>query len=284
MSVDPLSPDYPSWTPYAFAMNRVIDGIDLDGLEWVYTPLKHSGGQFYLGIGFSGDFSDVSFPEGITIEDYKTAIKVQFDETITKSFGSGYSGVLEFNPDYDGNQVTPSLLILTSKPPANRDPDAPYIAGGTTYEISAVQLYNKHGNINSPESLALSAIHELFHTIRLDHPFEITQGDDATLVGVGVNQFETVNGTHKNIFQHIMNYGLITIDGIKLSDLWGNQDGELLTPGQLDFLIQEIDLQRSGYGKLNYDSNLSDEENDSRYYEYILDYWDQTRGTKIQKK
>jgi RHS repeat-associated protein len=34
LSVDPLTRGYPSWTPYAFAMNRVIDGIDLDGLEW----------------------------------------------------------------------------------------------------------------------------------------------------------------------------------------------------------------------------------------------------------
>ena len=34
LSVNPLAPDYPSWTPYAFAMNRVIDGVDLDGLEW----------------------------------------------------------------------------------------------------------------------------------------------------------------------------------------------------------------------------------------------------------
>ncbi|MEM9889146.1 MAG: hypothetical protein AAF849_24960, partial [Bacteroidota bacterium] len=33
-SVDPLTASYPSWTPYAFAMNRVIDGIDLDGLEY----------------------------------------------------------------------------------------------------------------------------------------------------------------------------------------------------------------------------------------------------------
>ncbi len=32
--MDPLTKDYPSWTPYAFAMNRVIDGVDLDGLEW----------------------------------------------------------------------------------------------------------------------------------------------------------------------------------------------------------------------------------------------------------
>ena len=34
LSVDPLTKDYASWTPYAFAMNRVIDGIDIDGLEW----------------------------------------------------------------------------------------------------------------------------------------------------------------------------------------------------------------------------------------------------------
>ena len=34
LSVDPLEKGYPSWSPYPFAMNRPIDGIDLDGLEW----------------------------------------------------------------------------------------------------------------------------------------------------------------------------------------------------------------------------------------------------------
>ena len=37
LSVDPLMKSYPSWSPYPFAMNRVIDGIDLDGLEWKST-------------------------------------------------------------------------------------------------------------------------------------------------------------------------------------------------------------------------------------------------------
>lgn len=35
LSVDPLAKDYAGHTPYAFAMNRVIDGIDMDGLEYV---------------------------------------------------------------------------------------------------------------------------------------------------------------------------------------------------------------------------------------------------------
>jgi RHS repeat-associated protein len=34
LSIDPLAPDYPWNSPYAFSENRVIDGIDLEGLEW----------------------------------------------------------------------------------------------------------------------------------------------------------------------------------------------------------------------------------------------------------
>ncbi len=35
LSVDPITATYPSLTPYQFASNRTIDGIDLDGLEFV---------------------------------------------------------------------------------------------------------------------------------------------------------------------------------------------------------------------------------------------------------
>ncbi|MBB6463776.1 hypothetical protein HNR74_004994 [Flammeovirga kamogawensis] len=33
--MDPLTASYSSWTPYPFAMNKVINGVDLDELEWV---------------------------------------------------------------------------------------------------------------------------------------------------------------------------------------------------------------------------------------------------------
>lgn len=39
-SVDPIAADYPWNSPYAFAENRVIDGIDLEGLEWAGKILK----------------------------------------------------------------------------------------------------------------------------------------------------------------------------------------------------------------------------------------------------
>jgi len=39
LSVDPITKQYPELTPYQFASNRPIDGIDLDGLEYA-PPMK----------------------------------------------------------------------------------------------------------------------------------------------------------------------------------------------------------------------------------------------------
>src|SRR6218665_926192 len=51
-AVDPLFRKYPHNSPYAFSENRVIDGIDLEGLEFYYTV----NGQF---LGKVGDSQDV---------------------------------------------------------------------------------------------------------------------------------------------------------------------------------------------------------------------------------
>ena len=46
LSVDPITSSYPMLTPYQFASNRPIDGIDLDGLEYVtYTITISLGGK-----------------------------------------------------------------------------------------------------------------------------------------------------------------------------------------------------------------------------------------------
>ncbi len=48
MSVDPSKKDYPYLTPYQFASNSPISGIDLDGLEYYYA----ADGKF---LGQGGD-------------------------------------------------------------------------------------------------------------------------------------------------------------------------------------------------------------------------------------
>jgi hypothetical protein len=45
LSVDPIAKSYPELTPYQFASNRPIDGIDLDGLEYLRASVVRKGGM-----------------------------------------------------------------------------------------------------------------------------------------------------------------------------------------------------------------------------------------------
>jgi RHS repeat-associated protein len=47
LSLDPLAPDYPHNSPYAFSENRVIDAVELEGLEKVHYTLSRAGGVAY---------------------------------------------------------------------------------------------------------------------------------------------------------------------------------------------------------------------------------------------
>ena len=48
LSLDPLSPNYPYLTPYQFASNRPIDGIDRDGLEF----LKYNDSYIKMSVDY----------------------------------------------------------------------------------------------------------------------------------------------------------------------------------------------------------------------------------------
>jgi hypothetical protein len=53
LSVDPLEKHYPWNSTYAFAMNRVIDGIDLEGLEYLRADIariKVTGGEVHINL------------------------------------------------------------------------------------------------------------------------------------------------------------------------------------------------------------------------------------------
>jgi RHS repeat-associated protein len=51
LSVDPLMKGYPMLTPYQFASNRPIDGIDLDGLEYLSANVAFSSGDAFYNSG-----------------------------------------------------------------------------------------------------------------------------------------------------------------------------------------------------------------------------------------
>jgi len=53
-AVDPLAPEYPWNSPYAFSENRVFDGIELEGLEWV-------------NVNADGEETSVNFDPGLPL-------------------------------------------------------------------------------------------------------------------------------------------------------------------------------------------------------------------------
>src|SRR5438093_3587342 len=56
LSVDPLTKKYPELTPYQFASNRPIDGIDLEGLEYATFSIYVDKNQKVTKINVTTDY------------------------------------------------------------------------------------------------------------------------------------------------------------------------------------------------------------------------------------
>ncbi len=65
-AIDPLTTDYPWNSPYAFSENRVIDGIELEGLEVVLVNQKDDAGIYQAGIGNKDKSAIHIFTHGAT--------------------------------------------------------------------------------------------------------------------------------------------------------------------------------------------------------------------------
>jgi RHS repeat-associated protein len=277
LSVDPLTKNYPALTPYQFASNRPIDGIDQDGLEWNKTTDKGGHTNITVNVDLSLDKNLRLTPE--QLKEYKDGINAELGKVLRYSSGNQYTGVVTYNGKQGGGRLVPKLNIYGegSNLPGLR------ITGMTTNGASSINIYRKDGSLRSVEDVAIDGVHELFHTLRVEHPFEKTQSADTKLVKIGPNQFKSVASTSPNILYNIMNYSVITIDGQKLGDLWKTKKPSLLTSGQIKLINSEISLQMQGYGIYKYDKNLSLRQNESNFKKYYNDYWLNAPGTDVKK-
>jgi RHS repeat-associated protein len=260
-SVDPLAASYPWNSPYAFAENRVIDGIDLEGREWSTTKDKQGNvSHVNVNVNFSVD-AEVIEKYGLStsdIETYKQTISKALDRVIRTATDGKVGGSVTFNP-VDAKKIgvsVPSLNILLG----TLREDGLFEEGSTTFQSATVSINNRSG-LKGLTIFGLDAVHELFHTIRLDHPFAVTQSLDTELVGDGFlaktrngsekeyPAFKMTKNTDPQIMYNIMNYGIIFINGSFLEDLWNNKPPDRITKGQFRFILKEIEQQMKGLGK-----------------------------------
>ncbi len=259
----PLAEKYCNMSPYAYCSNNPVRLIDPDGREWKYFINANGHITINVALNFfvSGNYTSKE------IAAYKNVIATQFNNTISEASGGVMSGTITF---YEGNQNIVQSLSLGKMDGA--------IGGSTSYFNSSVNLFNKAGELRSLSEIGSDATHEMFHTVRLAHPFEITQTEDTKLLKVAPNSFISTPTTDANIVNNIMSYSMITIDGQKST----NQNS--LTKGQLNFMMNKINLQNQGYGFFKYNPSLTNEQNTNLYEKYYKNYWDNIPGMPVGNK
>ena len=188
---DPLCEEYYHISPYAYCANNFINALDPDGREWKYVTDAngHITINVALNLSVSGNYTAAQ------INAYKNAISTQFHNTIYESSGGTMSGTVTFYQENTNIVQSLSLGKMNNN-----------IGGMTSYFNSFVNLYNSAGELRSLSSVGSDATHEMLHTLRLDHPFEITQTADTELLRVAPNSFVSTPTTDKNIVNNIMNY------------------------------------------------------------------------------
>lgn len=278
LSIDPMAKSYPWNSTYAFAENRVIEGVDLEGLEFASTTQKDGTTAVSVNVNFEANDSSLPSLSQKQIDTYKSAINTAFNEMFSQSTHGRVTGKVTFDGGVQTNRTIPTLTLI-GKPNSAE-------GGGSGYGSSRVNVYDYSSDkLKSPAQLANDAVHELMHDIRLEHPFELTQAFDTRLYQIKGQSFGTFPSTDPKIGFNMMMYANKNVNGQNLGQLWRSKGtlGTLLTAGQVAFALHEIQLQMSGYGvHPKYDHNLSREQNAARDFKIYDNYWVNSPGTPVK--
>ena len=112
-AVDPLAKQYPWNSPYAFSENRLIDAVELEGLEKVklfnfcFAPFNYFGGGYH-GDGNKSKFGDSRNPGQKSKEKFRIGFKAELDLinslTISKEAYGAWSQWLNTDPDFSDSE------------------------------------------------------------------------------------------------------------------------------------------------------------------------------------
>ena len=201
LSVDPLAPEYPMLTPYQFASNSPIAGIDLDGLEF-YLKTGADGSTIVKAEIVLVNTSELSKNQIRTIA---LAMRKQFVETMTVYDSKNeiqYRGQLNFsivdnvaavpNDAYYINLSSGTEFAMGVQGRAagiggtNAEIGVEWIEATTTYQEERVverpgqmpefipgQAITTYKTIpKETEDLARTGVHEILHMMGLLHPWD----------------------------------------------------------------------------------------------------------------
>lgn len=178
MCIDPLAEKYTYNSPYAFAENRVIDGRELEGLEW--ANIKNNDGtttrQLTVQMVNNSSLSDKQVNKTIA--------------TMQKDFAKTYSGegskaeliVQQVSSDDGSCGITVTLIDIKSNKTYDSSGNETGITypGGHTADLGQTQKNSFEvtatvdGQSRSKSEMSRSFSHEGGHTAGLVHPWSLS--------------------------------------------------------------------------------------------------------------
>ena len=196
--MDPLTKDYPMLTPYQFASNRPIDGVDLDGLEWM-MKINSENGKTEIQVNVTFNKFDGLSSE--TIREILLETNNQFNSLVNQASEGNASISVTFNQEPSGNQnYVPNLTILDS---------GEGVFSGLSIGNSGVgfNFCNSENKQRPVSNLANTIIHELLHQLRIETWELQTKDTEMDIFWLeGKRRFNTTINTHPSIYNNILMY------------------------------------------------------------------------------
>ncbi|RXG17136.1 RHS repeat-associated protein [Leeuwenhoekiella aestuarii] len=235
-SIDPLAEDYVYNGPYNFAENRVIDGIELEGLEWKSVKDDDGNTNLTLTVQLYND-------AGLT-DKQLTKLKTSITEQFIESFSNSDENISASLVTEDVAEAKGDFLVTLNEQASTpvKDKDGNVVGkkyrGGkagalgktqeNSFEVTAKRDGSKRGN----SDIARSFSHEAGHTAGLLHPWSTKQGvEDIRQGAEGVKA-----GT---VIKNLMNSGANPVKANRSSS------GTQTTSGQLKSIDKLIRGQQN---------------------------------------
>ena len=235
LSVDPLSKKYPMLTPYQFASNRPIDGIDQDGLEWSRRVTYNiATGVFTVNLHDNIKLLNHSAADVKQVGDeFKKAMMNSLSGVYDERRKIQYSGTGSYQVVDNDDDIHSNLVELKA---GRRLAGRPYIAGvnfGPNSQANSVGIVAETTDetgcreFRDPARIGNNIVHEQGHNVNVSHPFDddnaardvdLTEaGKTKNDNGQSVLNFVPSQGADtKKIMTNIMMYTITYVNGVKV--------------------------------------------------------------------
>jgi len=191
LSIDPLAAQYPHNSPYAFSENRVIDGIELEGLEVV---VQNNGGVpndviNTVYVAFDSDLSLTAAQQQSYVSNYRNSI-INNPAYSTFTFGANFqvlpapSGMNPLNPNLQQDQTLALVGNGLNADPASAATRTSY----ADYNNKTVYMFFNRNDVN-PGATIQDVAHEWGHWFGLSDRYETATDYNPANWTINLNRF-----------------------------------------------------------------------------------------------